>query len=109
MSLEKALQQDYGTTIRANNFYKNQVIDHINDQMIEFINAARAELRTQQDLGSMQRDLIRAQGDLVTANNTLAEVNQGLTSSIDTLANKDWNIYIATHNADGSIREEVYQ
>ena len=37
MSLEKALQQDYGTTIRAGNFYKNQMIDHLNARMIEFV------------------------------------------------------------------------
>ncbi len=37
MSLEKALQQDYGTSIRAENFYKNQVLDHLNPRMLEFV------------------------------------------------------------------------
>ena len=37
MSLEKALQQGYGTSIRAGDFYKNQMIDHLNPRMIEFV------------------------------------------------------------------------
>ncbi|MDE0768885.1 MAG: pyridoxamine 5'-phosphate oxidase family protein [Opitutaceae bacterium] len=37
MSLEKLLQEDYGTTRRANRFYKNQMLDYLNDMMMEFI------------------------------------------------------------------------
>ena len=37
MSLEKKLQKDYGTTSRANNFYKRQVLDHLNNRMTDFI------------------------------------------------------------------------
>lgn len=34
---EKKLQELYGTTKKANSFYDNQMIDHINDRMKEFI------------------------------------------------------------------------
>ena len=37
MSLESALQQGYGTSIRAGDFYKNQMIDHLNPRMIEIV------------------------------------------------------------------------
>ena len=37
MSLEKDLQRQYGSTTRAKNFYKNQMLDHLNDRMIRFI------------------------------------------------------------------------
>ena len=37
MSQERALQQAYGSTTRANRFYKKQVIDYLNDPMIAFI------------------------------------------------------------------------
>lgn len=42
MSLEKALQQDYGTSTRAENFYKKQMLDHLNPRMLEFV--ARIEM-----------------------------------------------------------------
>jgi predicted pyridoxine 5'-phosphate oxidase superfamily flavin-nucleotide-binding protein len=37
MSLEKALQQDYGTVRRADRFYKTQMLDCLNDMMMEFV------------------------------------------------------------------------
>ena len=37
MSQEKQLQKDYGSVKRAEKFYNNQQIDHLNDMMIQFI------------------------------------------------------------------------
>jgi predicted pyridoxine 5'-phosphate oxidase superfamily flavin-nucleotide-binding protein len=37
MSLEKALQQRYGSTRRADRFYEKQVISCLNEKMIEFV------------------------------------------------------------------------
>lgn len=36
---EKILQEEYGTVRKANSFYENQMIDHINEQMKAFIAA----------------------------------------------------------------------
>ena len=37
MSLEKQLQEEYGTAKRASNFYRKQCLDHLNEMMIRFI------------------------------------------------------------------------
>lgn len=39
MSAERTLQETYRTKTRAQNFYKNQMLDHLNPDMIQFVRA----------------------------------------------------------------------
>ena len=50
---EHRLQQQFGTTLRAQRFYDDQVLDHLNERMIEFIGRMdMAFIATADDQGS---------------------------------------------------------
>lgn len=50
---EHVLQEQYGTTGRARAFYDRQVLDHLNDQMQQFI--VRQEMMFVVDVGRGRR------------------------------------------------------
>jgi len=74
-------------------FFRGNLVER-NQQMSEFNAAARQELRGEDKLKELDKDLVKATADLRVANETLAEGNRELGLQIKTLAEKDWSIYI---------------
>ena len=81
-----------------------------NKQMVDFINAARQELRGTQDQQSNYDNLAKANNDLATINDSLLNINTQLAKATANLASKDWNVYVnAPATADLPRGVEVYQ
>ena len=76
-----------------------------NRQMIQFIEAARQEMRGAQGIGDLQDQLVKAQNDLVTINGKLYEINKELSSSMKTLSEKNWtvNVNVPGGSASGDV------
>lgn len=91
--------------------------EQINAQLIDFIEAARNELRITEDIGQAQRELAKATNDLTTINDALktvtgelATLTGQLAENTAALASKDWNIYVnASASGDLPRGVEVYQ
>lgn len=87
-----------------------------NQQMVEFIQSARNELRSQQDIGTQEGQLIQAQADLKAVNESLVSVNSRIAEAIGPLAtqmanlvNKDWSVNVTVDrnggvNSGGSLK-----
>jgi len=87
-----------------------------NDQMAEFIQLARNELRAPEDIARIQQDLSRATADLFAVNQELASVNSqvaellpSLTGALESLTGKDWtvNVNVPRGNASGDVIQGV--
>lgn len=80
-----------------------------NRQMIQFIEAARQELRGAQGINDLQQQLVRAQNDLVTINGKLYEINKELSGSLQNLAEKNWtvNVNVPGGSASGDVVSAV--
>ena len=77
--------------------------EDINREQINFIKAARQELRLREDIGI-------AENDLATVNESLVKVTFKLAEATASLAEKDWNVYVnAPATADLPRGVEVYQ
>ena len=76
-----------------------------NRQMIQFIEAARQEMRGAQGIDDIQQQLVKAQNDLVTINGKLYEVNQQLAQSVQNLSEKNWtvNVNVPGGSASGDV------
>jgi hypothetical protein len=79
-----------------------------NRQMVEFIQAARAEIRGEEDINTQQEALIQAQNDLrlvtealVSTNTRLAEAIGPLATEINNLVNKDWSVNVNVNRSGG--------
>lgn len=72
-----------------------------NQQTIDFIKAARQELRLGQDIGAAQVDLGKATNDLAVVNDSLVTVNTQLTEATTALAQKDWQVNVAVNANTG--------
>lgn len=69
-----------------------------NRQLIQFIEAARQEIRGAQGIGNLQEQLVKAQNDLAT-------VNTQLTTAVTKLAEKNWvvNVNVPGGSASGDV------
>lgn len=76
-----------------------------NRQLIQFIEAARQEIRGGQGIGNLQEQLVKAQNDLVTVNSKLAEVNEQVTQAVTKLVEKNWtvNVNVPGGSASGDV------
>lgn len=91
--------------------------EQINAQLLDFIEAARNELRISEDIGQAQRELAKATNDLTTINDALktvtgelATLTGQLAENTAALASKDWNVYVnASASGDLPRGVEVYQ
>ena len=72
-----------------------------NQQTLDFINAARQELRLGQDIDRAQVDLGKATNDLAVVNDSLVTVNTQLTEATSALAQKDWQVNVAVNANTG--------
>lgn len=72
-----------------------------NQQTIDFIKAARQELRLGQDIDRAQVDLGKATNDLAVVNDSLVTVNTQLTEATAALAQKDWQVNVAVNANTG--------
>ena len=76
--------------------------EQINQQTLDFIKAARQELRLGQDITQAQQiDLPRATNDLATANEALVRVNAKLADATYNLAVKDWAVNVSVNANTG--------
>ena len=72
-----------------------------NQQTLDFIKAARQELRLGQDIDRAQVDLGKATNDLAVVNDSLVTVNTQLTEATTALAQKDWQVNVAVNANTG--------
>lgn len=75
--------------------------EQINQQTLDFIKAARQELRLGQDIGAAQADLGRATNDLAVVSDALVKVNSQLADATSALAQKDWAVNVSVNANSG--------
>lgn len=75
--------------------------EQINQQTLDFIKAARQELRLGQDIGAAQVDLKRATNDLAVVSDALVKVNSALADATNSLAQKDWAVNVSVNASTG--------
>ena len=75
--------------------------EQINQQTLDFIKAARQELRLGQDIGAAQADLGRATNDLAVVSDALVKVNSQLADATSALAQKDWAVNVSVNANTG--------
>ena len=75
--------------------------EQINQQTIDFIKAARQELRMGQDIGDAQYQLNKATNDLAVINDALVTVNSQLADATNSLAQKDWAVNVSVNANTG--------
>jgi hypothetical protein len=76
--------------------------EQINQQTLDFIKAARQELRMGQDLNQAQQiDLPRATNDLAVVSESLVKVNSALADATNNLAQKDWAVNVSVNANTG--------
>lgn len=75
--------------------------EQINQQTLDFIKAARQELRLGQDIGTAQVDLGRATNDLAVVSDALVKVNSALADATNSLAQKDWAVNVSVNASTG--------
>ena len=76
--------------------------EQVNQQTLDFIKAARQELRLGQDINTAQQiDLPRATNDLAVVSESLLKVNTELAGATSALAQKDWTVNVAVNANTG--------
>lgn len=80
-----------------------------NRQMIQFIEAARQELRGADGIDKANKDLIDAQGVLAKVNEALKTSNENLTQAVNALSEKNWtvNVNVPGGSASGDVVSAV--
>lgn len=76
--------------------------EDVNKQTLEFIKAARQELRMSEDINRATAvDLPQATADLATVNDSLVKVNSQLADATNNLAQKDWAVNVSVNANTG--------
>lgn len=76
--------------------------EDVNKQTLEFIKAARQELRMSEDINRATAvDLPQATADLATVNDSLVKVNSVLADATKNLAQKDWAVNVSVNANTG--------
>lgn len=80
-------------------------LEEQNRQMIQFIEAARQELRGVENIDKIQKDLVDAQGVLAKVNEALKTSNENLTQAVTALSEKNWtvNVNVPGGSASGDV------